>query len=545
MNAPALSLRTRLLLIPLVGAILPLALFGAWLANSISRSAEELLRARLEESLHRVATGIGARWVSRRADLLTMAEDDAVQNWLRAQGADTTRVDFGNTAERLKDAVQSVTLRSADHEHGWRLLANQTDDPAFTVSVGVFERSSGRRLGALDAQMRVASLVPPNAAWTAGAGTLLGIIDAATGTSLVPVPFEPELMTRDRFEWAGEQWMAVRRRLHEPALELVAASPISPFAQPFEMATRQGLIALIIVATLAAIATTLLTRRTTDSLRELADAATTIAAGQYGANVSVAEGPDEVGRVAHAFNSMSASLRHTLDQLSERQSLAAVGEFAATLAHEVRNPLTAIRIDLQRLEEKLPDDPAARAPAARALQTLSRLDATVTGALRVARSGQATLGRIDLRDPLQAAIHDVLPELNTRAIQFSEALPAEPAWVMGDGAALYQLFFNLLLNAAQATPASGGVNVSLSRSPEGIAVRIADSGPGIAADATEQVFAPFYTTKPGGTGLGLAIARRIATAHGGHMAIERGSPWGAVLVVQLPCAQRNVLNASS
>ena len=77
--------------------------------------------------------------------------------------------------------------------------------------------------------------------------------------------------------------MTVRQRLHEPALELVAASPILPFAQPFEAATRQGLVALLIVATLAAIATTLLTRGTTESLRQLADAATTIAAGQYGA----------------------------------------------------------------------------------------------------------------------------------------------------------------------------------------------------------------------------------------------------------------------
>ena len=536
MNARALTLRTRLLLIPLVGAILPLALFGAWLANSISRSAEELLRARLEESLHRLATGIGARWVSRRADLLTVGEDEAVQQWLRAGAADSRRVELGNTGERLKSAVQSVTLRPADRGQEWQLLTNQVDEPTFTVSVDMFERSSGRRLGALEAQMRIASLVPSNAAWTAGAGTVLGVIDAATGTSLLPLPFDPELITLDRFEWTGEQWLAVRRRLHEPALELVAASPISPFAQPFEAATRQGLVALIVVATLAAVATTLLTRRTTHSLRELADAATTIAAGQYGATVSVAERPDELGRVARAFNSMSASLRHTLDQLSERQSLAAVGEFAATLAHEVRNPLTAIRIDLQRLEEKLADDPAARAPAARALQTLTRLDATVTGALRVARSGQATLGRIDLRDPLRAAIHDVLPELNTRAIQFSEALPAEPAWVMGDGAALYQLFFNLLLNAAQATPANGDVNVSLSRSPEGMVVRISDSGSGIVSDATEQVFAPFYTTKPGGTGLGLAIARRIATAHGGSMAIQSGSPCGAVLVVQLPTA---------
>ena len=539
MIARRLSLRTRLVLIAFVAAILPLGVVGAWLANSISRSAEELLRARLEESLHRVATGIGARWVARRADLLTIAEDDAVQEWLREQAADTTRVDFGSTAERLKASVQSVTLRPLGHERGWPLLASRIDDPGFTASVDVFDRSSGRRIGTLDAQMRIDSLVPPNAAWTAGAGTVLGVIDPATGTSLLSLPFDADLIRLGRFEWSGEQWMTVRRRLHEPALELVAASPILPFAQPFEAAKRQGLVALLIVATLAAIVTTWLTRGTTESLRQLADAATTIAAGQYGATVHVAEEHDEVGRVARAFNSMSAHLRHTLDQLAERQSLAAVGEFAATLAHEVRNPLTAIRIDLQRLEEKLSDDPAVRAPAVRALQTLSRLDATVTGALRVARSGQAALARIDLRDSLRDAIHDVLPEITNRALQFTDALPAEPTWVMGDRAALYQLFVNLLLNAAQATPEGGRVHVSLSRSADSVAVRVCDSGPGIAAALREQVFAPFYTTKPGGTGLGLPIARRIAAAHGGRVMVDDALAPGVVLVVQLPSA-RNV-----
>jgi signal transduction histidine kinase len=537
MIARTLPLRTRLLLIAFVAAILPLGLVGAWLANSITRSAEELLRARLEDSLHRVATGIGARWVARRADLLTIAEDDAVQQWLREQAADTARVDFGSTAERLKTAVQSVTLRPVGRERGWPLLANRTDDLAFTASFDVFDRSSGRRIGALEAQMRIDSLVPSNAAWTAGAGTVLGVIDPATGTSLLPLPFDADLIRLNRFEWSGEQWMTVRRRLHEPALELVAASPILPFTQPFEAATRQGLVALLIVATVAAIVTTLLTRGTTESLRQLANAATMIAAGEYGATVRVGDERDEVGRVARAFNSMSASLRQTLDQLTERQSLAAVGEFAATLAHEVRNPLTAIRIDLQRLEEKLADDPAMRAPAARALQTLSRLDATVTGALRVARSGQATLVRIDLRESLRSAIHDVLPEINNRALQFSDALPAEPAWVMGDGPALYQLFFNLLLNGAQATPEGGRVHVSLSRSAEGVVVRVGDSGPGISAALREKVFAPFYSTKSGGTGLGLAIARRIATAHGGRLFVEDCPPPGAVLVVQLPSAR--------
>ena len=530
-----LPLRTRFLLIAFVAAILPLGLVGAWLAESISRSAEELLRARLEDSLNRVATGIGARWVARRADLLTIAENDAVQERLRQNAAATARVDFGSTAERLQTAVHSVMLRPLGHEPGWSLLANRTDDPAFTASFDVFDRSSGRRIGALEAQMRIDSLVPSSAMWTAGAGTVLGVIDPTTGTSLLPLPFDVSLTRLNRFEWSGEQWMTVRRRLHDPALELVVASPILPFAQPFEAAARQGLVALLVVTTLAVIATTLLTRGTTASLRQLADAATTIASGQYGATVHVAEEDDEVGRVARDFNSMSGSLRQTLDQLAERQSLAAVGEFAATLAHEVRNPLTAIRIDLQRLEE-LSDDPTVRAPAVRALQTLSRLDATVTGALRVARSGRATLERIDLRDCLRAAIHGVLPEMNARALQFTDALPGKPTWVMGDSAALYQLFFNVLLNSAQATPKGGRVHVTLSHSVEGVVARVCDSGPGMSAALREQAFAPFYSTKSAGTGLGLSIARRIAAAHAGRVFFEDGPSSGAVLVVQLPSA---------
>ena len=107
---------------------------------------------------------------------------------------------------------------------------------------------------------------------------------------------------------------------------------------------------------------------------------------------------------------------------------------------------------------------------------------------------------------------------------------------MGDRAALYQLFVNLLLNAAQATPEGGRIHVSVSRSAEGVVVRVCDSGPGIVAALREEVFAPFHTTKPAGTGLGLAIARRIATAHGGRVVVEDGPPPGAVLLVELPSA---------
>ncbi|HUE84662.1 MAG TPA: ATP-binding protein [Vicinamibacterales bacterium] len=539
MIARTASLGTRLVVIVLLGAILPLAIVGVWLANSITRSGETLLHARLDESLGQLARGIGARWIVRRADLLTIAEHEAVQALLThpVDDADPRGLDFGGVTARLEDAVQSVSVRPTEGQRSWPIISARVDeDPSLSVSFDVFERTSGRRIGVLDARMRLTGLVPSNAAWTAGAGALLGLVDRSTGASLLPMPFDAGLLAQDRFEWAGEQWIVVRQQLTEPAIELVVAAPLLPFAQPFKSATRQGIIALAVVAALATILTTLLTRGTTRSLGKLSDAATTIARGEYGATVDVGQAEDEVGRLARAFNTMSANLKRTLDQLAERQSLAAVGEFAASLAHEVRNPLTAIRIDLQRLEEKAGDNPALREPAASALRAVSRLNATVTSALRVARSGHATLERIDIRVPLRSAMQEALPELRARALELREGLGSEAIVVMGDSAALHQLFLNLLLNAAQATPTNGHVEISTSHSERAVDIRIADSGPGISPALRERVFAPLYSTKAEGTGLGLAIARRIAVAHGGTLDVVESAHSGAVFLIRLPVA---------
>ena len=277
MIARTSSLRTRLVVIVLLAAILPLAIIGVWLANSITRSGEELLRARLEESLGQLARGIGARWVARRADLLTIAEHEAVQALLThpVDQANFRGVDFGEVTARLQDAVQSVSVRPTESQRSWPIISARVDEaPSVSASFDVFEQSSGRRIGMLDARMRLAGLVPSNAAWTAGAGAVLGLIDRSTGASLLPLPFDAGVIEQDRFEWAGEQWMVVRQQLNEPAIELVVAAPVLPFAQPFESATRQGIIALAVVVGFAMVLTTLLTRGTTRSLGELSDAAT-------------------------------------------------------------------------------------------------------------------------------------------------------------------------------------------------------------------------------------------------------------------------------
>ena len=225
-------------------------------------------------------------------------------------------------------------------------------------------------------------------------------------------------------------------------------------------------------------------------------------------------------------------------QRSQREALVEVGKFAAILAHEVRNPLTAIRIDLQRVEEKLPPDSPLRVQLARALREVERLDQTVTGALRIARSGTVSSDLVDLRVPLLRAVEVATPAFDqidsTLALRGLEEAPVP---VRGDEAALEQLFLNLLLNAAQALHPHGVAGVILIPTDGHADVEIWDRGIGIEPDKLEKVFDPFYSTRKDGTGLGLAIARGIVTGHGGELEIQSRPGDGTTVSVRLPLAR--------
>ena len=115
-------------------------------------------------------------------------------------------------------------------------------------------------------------------------------------------------------------------------------------------------------------------------------------------------------------------------------------------------------------------------------------------------------------------------------------LPSEPVWTRGDAGALEQLFLNLLLNAADALSTGKQAGIDFEQEPGRVRISIWDRGKGIAPEAMEKVFDPFYTTTPEGTGLGLPIARRITQAHGGELEIESTSGEGTTARVSLPRA---------
>jgi len=221
--------------------------------------------------------------------------------------------------------------------------------------------------------------------------------------------------------------------------------------------------------------------------------------------------------------------------LAQREALTAVGGFAAALAHEIRNPLTSIRIDLQRIEEALPAESLLRLPLARALREVGRLDRTVSGALRIARSGQVGSDVIDLRLPLRRAAEVAASAFEqSGSILDAGELDSHPIPVRGNESALEQVFLNLLLTAAQALDRPGRGTVRALRQQGAAHVIFTDSGNGITPMLLARVFDPFVSTKPDGTGLGLPIARQIVMAHGGTIAIESSPGEGTTVRVILP-----------
>lgn len=536
------TFRARIIALVVAVALIPLLLIGFWLAQATSRSGEELLRSRLSEGLASTASDIGGRWTRQRSALLNVADDSVVQAML-------VQPDTSPVADRrlrslvsvLDAAVVSVVFVDATQRERWpRARATTAATQATTAStipirVPVYARASGARLGTLNIRLRLDALLPATPLAITGVGGQLGAFDGIEHRSLLPTPFDPELLRQTRFGWAGEDWRVERRAVQEPPMELVAAAPIAPFSKPFESAARQGGLLLGAVAIAALALAFLLTTRMTNSLAQLAAAADAIKGGDLDQRMHH-EGDDEVGRVSAAFNRMTDSLRQTLHELSKQQSLAAVGSFASEIAHEVRNPLTSIRLDLQFVEERLSHDPGARSIQRAAIEEIDRLDRTVTGVLQLARSGQVPMRSVDLAEELRGAVRIASPFFERRGARVELIVHDPPVCILGDSGSLRQTFLNLLVNAAQALDHGGTASVSLERDGEGegAIVTITDSGHGIDAGQLARVREPFFSTKAEGTGLGLALSQRIVEAHGGTLEIESVAGGGTTVRVRLP-----------
>ena len=221
-------------------------------------------------------------------------------------------------------------------------------------------------------------------------------------------------------------------------------------------------------------------------------------------------------------------------ELERNQRLAAMGEMAASLAHQLRTPLAAALLYTANLGQPGVPDEARAKFSDKASGQLRRLERLIQDVLLFARGESIGRDLIPAGDLLLEAAQTVEPLMREHGLEFAAVDDCEGAKIIGSRKALFGALVNLLENAMQATPAGGKICLSGKRRGDLLTIGVRESGPGITRETQSRIFEPFFTTKGQGTGLGLAIALGVARAHGGGIELFSEPGAGAEFVMTLP-----------
>jgi two-component system, NtrC family, sensor kinase len=279
-----------------------------------------------------------------------------------------------------------------------------------------------------------------------------------------------------------------------------------------------------------------LTRTIVRRVESLRRGARRIGAGDLGVRIEL-PGHDEFAELASSFNQMASSLAHEQAALVRSQKLASIGQVAAGVAHELNNPLSVI-IGYTKL---LRAEPGPHADELRIIDDEARLcQRIVQELLDLARPYRLEIGSVDLALLAREAVERLegAGALHDRRVRI---VADHPVFVSADAGKLRQVIANVVVNAAEATEATGMITIDATTTADHATLTIADNGPGIAPEIRDQIFEPFVTTKPHGTGLGLAIAHAIVDAHGGRIAISSSPESGTLVSLQLPVSPRQAV----
>ncbi len=269
---------------------------------------------------------------------------------------------------------------------------------------------------------------------------------------------------------------------------------------------------------------------------------------------------DALGRLADSFNTMVEKLKAARaeieafhqQRLARAERLATLGEIAASLAHEVKNPLAGIAGAVQVMADELPEMDPRKEIMHEILTQVHRLDRTVQDLLAFARPGKPDVEPCDIHTVLDRVLILLAENPEAKGVRVVRAYQRGIPRVPADGKQLQQVFLNLILNAVQAMPAGGQITLRTAvrngfrgegEEPAAggpmVEVEVTDTGPGIPPTILKDIFTPFVTTKRRGTGLGLPVSRRIIEDHGGWITADSPPGQGATFRVFLPFEEPN------
>jgi two-component system, NtrC family, sensor kinase len=278
---------------------------------------------------------------------------------------------------------------------------------------------------------------------------------------------------------------------------------------------------------------------------ELQEKIARVRLGDMDASVSFAKRNDEIGDLGRDFNDMVAQLKSSREeiqrlhqtQMSRAEHFATLGELAAGLAHEIRNPLAGIAGVIEIVSRDLPPNSPARAVIKDAKEEAVQINRILTDLLETARPKPPQFRVSDVCATAEHAVMFARQQAITKRIMVELDVTGTIPPVDHDPNQINQVLLNLLLNAIQAMDKPGTIRVSLENDEDVVLITVADEGKGIPAENLPNIFRPFFTTKGHGTGLGLSLARRIVEAHGGQIDVTSEVGRGSRFEIRLPVAR--------
>jgi signal transduction histidine kinase len=250
---------------------------------------------------------------------------------------------------------------------------------------------------------------------------------------------------------------------------------------------------------------------------------------------------DRVAQRTAEMEAKNEELKLMSQQLWQTAKLATMGELAASIAHELNNPLATVSVLVESLVMQLPSDDPKREDLQTVEQELERMSSLIVNLLQFSRRSQQQISTLDVRDEIKNTLELVYYHLRNKRVSVEQEFEPDIPMVHADRQQLRQLFLNLFTNASDAMPQGGTLTIRAnSHLPNQVVIEIIDTGVGIALENLSKVTEPFFTTKPEGkgTGLGLSICRRIVQEHNGSLNIRSEVGRGTTVSIALPISRR-------
>lgn len=277
-------------------------------------------------------------------------------------------------------------------------------------------------------------------------------------------------------------------------------------------------------------------------MSELQEKIAQVREGNLTVAVDFAGRNDDIGDLGKDFNEMVRQLRDSREeiqrlhrtQMSRAEHLATLGELAAGLAHEIRNPLAGIAGVIEIIGRDLPKESPARSVLKDVRSEVLHINKIVSELLEIARPKQPEFRRADVNSTAEHAVMFATEQASSRGVSIELTKDPAPVVIEHDAGQIHQVLLNLLLNGVQACEEGGKVAVQVAQTDELVQLTVVDSGKGIPPELLGNIFRPFFTTKGNGTGLGLSLARRMVEGHGGKIEVTSWMGKGSRFVVVLP-----------